>query len=119
MDRRAVASQHGLPYAIEIDDGGGHRVILLRAFGDRVTDQLVGQHRRKLLIGDQPLRLRAGATERDSRQYGGRCCSRNPCHASLPFALIVVAAMKGMLLDYADRCSANERIYDKAGAAPS
>src|SRR3954466_16380291 len=97
MDWRTVAAQHGLPHAVEINDGSGHRVIFLRAFGDRITDQLIRQHCRELLTGDQPLRPRAGATERDSCQYGGQCCSRNPCHASLPFTLIVVAAMKGML----------------------
>jgi hypothetical protein len=45
VDRRAIAPQHGLPHAFEIDDDRDHVVFALGADRDRVADHLVGEMR--------------------------------------------------------------------------
>jgi len=61
----AVATQHRLPHAVEIDHDRHHLVAFRRAGGDGIADELVGERRGNLRIVDQPLRLRADGRERN------------------------------------------------------
>src|SRR3954468_23988350 len=84
VDRRTVATQHGLADTVEINDSRGHGIILLGALRYRGADQLVGKRRGKLLVCDQALRVRRSGGERDAAQNGSRNSQRNPCHAYPP-----------------------------------
>ena len=67
MDRRAVAAQHGLPHAFEIDDDRPYVVFLLRADRDGVADHLVGEMCRQPRLVDDAL----GVSRRSGRGDGG------------------------------------------------
>jgi hypothetical protein len=65
MHWRAIAAQHGLPHAVEIDDDRHHLVALAGAGRDGLADQLVGERGRDLWIVDQALCLRTDGCERN------------------------------------------------------
>ena len=76
MDRRAVAAQERLAHAVEIDDHRHDLVAVARALRDRFADELVGERGRKLVGGDDSLRLDRGA------EQTGDCCYENARHGS-------------------------------------
>ena len=81
MDGRAVAAQHGLANAVEIDDDRRHRVTLLRAARDRFAHKLIRKRRRQFLQVDQPLGLnclRGSAYDEHQSKHNSLQSYRNP-----------------------------------------
>jgi len=72
VDRRAVPAQQRLAHAVEVDDHRGHRVALLCARRDRLTDKLVREGSRQLLHRDQALGRCVDRAKRESRECGQR-----------------------------------------------
>ncbi len=72
VDRRAIAAQHRLADAFEINDDRDHVVFLLRTVGDRIADHLVGEVCRQPRLVDDAL----GMSRRGERGGGDAQCER-------------------------------------------